>query len=62
MPDAWQRREMEPISLGFYAIVCGLLGAAGPKLGALPMSLGIGAVVGLVAATVLPIIQGAMAY
>ena len=53
---------MEPIALGFYAIVCGLLGAAGPKLGALPMRLGIGAAVGLIAASVLPVIQGAMAY
>jgi hypothetical protein len=61
-PKACYRLLMEPIALGFYAIVCGLLGAAGPKLGALPMRLGIGAAVGLIAASVLPVIQGAMAY
>jgi len=48
--------------MGFYAIVCSLLGAAGPKLGALPVRLGIGAVVGVIASALLPLIQGAMAY
>jgi hypothetical protein len=40
---------MDPISLGFYAVVCGLLGLAGPTLGAAPIRLGIGALVGIVA-------------
>jgi len=62
IPVAWYRHHMEPITMGFYAIVCSLLGAAGPKLGALPVRLGIGAVVGVIASALLPLIQGAMAY
>lgn len=49
--------DMDPISLGFYATVCGLLGLAGPKLGAAPWRLGIGAIVGVIAVSVLPTLQ-----
>ena len=45
---------MDPVSLVFYATVCGVLGLAGPSLGAAPIRLGIGAVVGVVAVMVLP--------
>lgn len=45
---------MDPISLIFYALVCGLLGLAGPKLGKAPMRLAVGACVGILAATALP--------
>lgn len=45
---------MDPVSLVFYAIVCGILGLAGPSLGTAPIRLGIGAVVGMVAVMVLP--------
>ncbi|BBU58069.1 MULTISPECIES: hypothetical protein [Mameliella] len=45
---------MDPVSLGFYASVCGLLGLAGPKLGAAPIRLGVGALVGVLAVSVLP--------
>ena len=45
---------MDPVSLGFYASVCGLLGLAGPKLGAAPIRLGVGAIVGVIAVAVLP--------
>ncbi|MGH1416506.1 MAG: hypothetical protein ACRBB0_23650 [Pelagimonas sp.] len=45
---------MDPISLGFYATVCGVLGLAGPKLGTAPIRLGVGAAVGIVAVSVLP--------
>lgn len=45
---------MDPVSLGFYATVCGLLGLAGPRLGLWPIRLGIGALVGVVAVAVLP--------
>lgn len=41
----------------FYAIVCGLLGLAGPRLGAAPVRLGLGAAVGVVAALVLPFLR-----
>ncbi|WP_417206186.1 hypothetical protein [Antarctobacter sp.] len=48
---------MDPISLVFYATVCGLLGLAGPSLGAAPIRLGIGAIVGVVAVSVLPFVH-----
>lgn len=51
---------MDPISIVFYAVVCGCLGAAGPKLGAFPVRLAIGATTGVIAAIVLPMIKGAM--
>ena len=51
---------MDPISLGFYAVVCGILSAVAPNFPRLPIRLGIGAVVGVIAATVLPWIKGAM--
>lgn len=41
----------------FYAIVCGLLGLAGPRLGAAPVRLGLGAAVGVVAALILPFLR-----
>jgi hypothetical protein len=52
---------MDPISLAFYAAVCGLLSVAAPRFGGMIPRLGIGAVVGIVAATVLPWIKTAMA-
>ncbi|MBW4981673.1 hypothetical protein KZZ07_03870 [Mameliella sp. CS4] len=48
---------MDPVSLGFYASVCGLLGLAGPKLGAAPIRLGVGALVGAIAVSVLPYVK-----
>ncbi|KUF12768.1 hypothetical protein [Pseudoponticoccus marisrubri] len=48
---------MDPISLGYYALVCGLLGLAGPRLGRAPIRLGIGALVGVVAVAILPQIK-----
>lgn len=45
---------MDPVSLGFYASICGFLGLMGPKLGAAPVRLGIGAGVGVIAVTLLP--------
>ena len=51
---------MDPVSLGFYAIVCGLLSAVAPNFPRLPVRLGIGALVGIVAASVLPWIKGMM--
>ncbi len=53
---------MDPIALVFYAIVCGILGVAAPNLGAPLVRLGIGAVVGIVASIVLPVIKGTMGY
>ena len=53
---------MDPITLAFYAVVCGCLSAVAPKLPKLPVRLGIGAMVGLVAASVLPMIKGMLPY
>ena len=53
---------MDPISLAFYAVVCGLLSLFAPSLGGRMPRLAIGAVVGVVAATVLPILNGMMGY
>lgn len=49
---------IDPITLGFYAIVCAVLGAYAPKLGSTPVRFVIGAVVGIAAATVLPVLRG----
>ncbi len=51
---------MDPITLGFYAIVCGGLSAVAPRVPRLPLRLAIGAVVGLAAASLLPFLKGAM--
>ena len=51
---------MEPISLTFYAAVCGVLSVVAPNLGGMVSRLAVGAGVGLIAASVLPIIKGMM--
>lgn len=53
---------MEPISLLFYAVVCGLLSVFAPSLGGMVPRLAVGAVVGVIAAIVLPVLRGAMGY
>jgi hypothetical protein len=53
---------MDPVSLGFYAAVCGALSAAGPWLGNLVVRFGVGLLVGLVAALVLPAVRGLVGY
>ncbi len=49
---------MDPFALIFYAAVCGLLGLAGPRLGSAPVRLIVGAIVGVVAVTLLPVLRG----
>lgn len=51
---------MDPITLAFYALVCAILSAAAPNLGNRAARLAIGAVVGVVAASVLPLLRGAV--
>ena len=51
---------MDPITIAFYAVVCGCLSAVAPKLPRLPIRLGVGAGVGILAATVLPLIKDAL--
>jgi hypothetical protein len=49
---------MDPITLGFYALVCGCLSAFAPRVPRLPVRLAVGAAVGLAAASVLPMLKG----
>ena len=51
---------MDPISIVFYAIVCGLLSLFAPNLGGMVPRLATGAVVGIVAAALLPLLRGMM--
>ena len=53
---------MDPISLVFYAIVCGLLSVFAPNLGGFLPRLAVGAVVGIGAAATLPVITNMMSY
>ena len=53
---------MDPVALAFYAVVCGVLSLAAPSLGGRVMRLAVGAVVGVVAASVLPLLNAMMGY
>jgi hypothetical protein len=48
---------MDVTALAFYAIVCGILSLASPRLGRPLVRLGIGAAVGIAAAALLPILK-----
>ena len=52
------KTSMDPITLGFYAAVCGTLSVVAPRFPRLPIRLAIGVCVGLVAATLLPMLKG----
>jgi hypothetical protein len=52
---------MDTTSLAFYAIVCALLSLAAPRLGRPLVRFGIGAVVGIAAAALLPELRAALA-
>ena len=47
---------MDPIAMIFYAAVCGCLSVFAPKLGGTAPRLMVGAIVGIVAAAVLPLL------
>lgn len=51
---------MDPISITFYALVCGSLSVAAPRLGGLVPRLAIGTGIGVVAALLLPVLRGMM--
>lgn len=51
---------MEPISLVFYAVICGLLSLFAPNLGGALPRMAIGAIVGIGAAICLPFVKGMM--
>jgi hypothetical protein len=46
----------------WYAAICGTLSALAPSLGGQALRISIGAVVGILAATVLPFLKGMMGY
>ena len=51
---------MEPISIVFYALVCGLLSLFAPNLGGAVPRMAVGAIVGVGAAILLPVLRGMM--
>ncbi len=53
---------MDIVTLAFYAVICGALGLIAPNLGRPVFRLGVGAFVGIVAASVLPMIRGFVGY
>lgn len=53
---------MDPVTLVYYAVICGLLSAFGPRLARRIVRLSIGAVIGLIAAAALPYLKTALPY
>lgn len=53
---------MDYLSMAFYGAVCGLLALAAPELGGRLLRLALGAVVGLVAAALLPLLHAGLGY
>lgn len=51
---------MDPFTLAFYASVCGVLSVIAPRLGGFFLRLGIGALVGIIAALALPAVRVAV--
>ncbi|WP_165784323.1 hypothetical protein [Zhengella mangrovi] len=49
-------------AIAWYAAVCGLLSALSPSFGSFAVRLGLGAVVGVIAASVLPLLKAMMGY
>lgn len=52
---------MDVTALAFYALVCALLSLAAPRLGTPFARLAIGALVGIAAAALLPMLRAALA-
>jgi hypothetical protein len=53
---------MDPISITFYAVICGVLSMVAPNLGGTIPRLGLGAIVGVIAALILPVIRSTIGY
>ena len=51
---------MDPFVLLYYALICAFLGAAAPRLGNRWVRFGIGALVGIGAVTLLPVVRGVL--
>ena len=53
---------MDITALSFYAVVCGALSVAAPNLGRPAVRFALGALVGILAAAVLPVLKGFISY
>jgi hypothetical protein len=53
---------IDATAIAWYAAICGVLSAFAPALGGRAMRIGIGAAVGIAAATLLPIVKSGLAY
>lgn len=51
---------MDPVTISFYALVCGVLGLFAPRLGNPALRLGAGVLVGVAAASLLPALRAAL--
>ncbi|MBX3531123.1 MAG: hypothetical protein KF849_10985 [Rhizobiaceae bacterium] len=51
---------MDPVTLSFYAVVCGLLAGFAPSAGSRAFRIALGIGVGLVAASVLPPLRASL--
>ncbi len=49
---------MDPVSMGFYGCICGILGVVLPQLKGRLARFGVGAVVGVVSAGLYPVLRG----
>ena len=54
--------NFDSTSLIWYAVVCGALAAFAPQFGGRIVRLSVGAIVGIVAATILPAFRGMIGY
>ena len=52
------RKHMDPFTLIYYAAVCACLGFLAPRLGKGSVRFVVGAIVGIAAAAVLPVVRG----
>ncbi|MCY0095304.1 hypothetical protein [Hoeflea ulvae] len=50
--------SIDATAIAWYAVICGILSALAPSFGGRLVRISIGAVVGIVAATVLPLLRG----
>jgi hypothetical protein len=53
---------IDTTAIVWYAAICGILSALAPSFGGQATRIGIGAVVGILAATILPFLKGMMGY
>ena len=53
---------MDPVTLIYYAAICGTLGYAAPAIDAPHLRVGLGVLVGLGAAGLLPVLRGAFGF